>query len=64
MTSQSFSEAGLTLIRNPALRWTQAAPLYETRAKNSSPNLRKEMQRRVGRARLSWEWKGGPRFRA
>lgn len=59
------SEANLTLIQNPdetrpAQKRHTGHPTYQSGAKDSSGNLKKEMQRLAGGARLSWEWKGGP----
>lgn len=57
---QSSSDASLTLMRNPAPKGTQATSLYEIGAKTPAEPQKGNAAAHRGRARLSWEWKGGP----
>lgn len=59
-TSQSSSDASLTRMRNPAPKGTQATPLYEIGAKTPAETPKRKCSGASGRARLTWEWKGGP----
>lgn len=59
-TSQSSSDASLTLMRNPAPKGTQATSLYEIGAKTPAEPQKGNAAAHRERARLTWEWKGGP----
>lgn len=59
-TSQSSSHASLTRMRNPAPKGTQATSLYEIGAKTPAEPQKGNAAAHRERARLTWEWKGGP----